>query len=107
MPDAPIVTVLLKVELLVLTSKPAGGVTRIPAAILTPDTLKPVEGDGVPEVVVNAVGVELVEMVGVTTLKVVDAAGACAVFPARSEAVPAAMEMPNVPAPVMPEMVTV
>ena len=106
-PDEPTVTVLLKVALSVLTSNPVGGVTKIPASIFAPDTLKLVEEDAVPEVVVNAEGVPVVEMVGVTTLKVADAADAGAKFPAKSEAVPAAIEMPNVPAPVMPEMVTV
>ena len=42
-----------------------------------------------------------------TTLNVADAPGAGVKFPARSLAVPAAIEMPNVPAPVMFEIVTV
>lgn len=71
-----------------------------------PDTLKLVEDDAVPDVVLNAVGVPVVEMMGVTTLKAVDA-DAVDVFPALSLAVPAAIEIPNVPLPVMPEMATV
>lgn len=44
---------------------------------------------------------------GCTVLNVVDAPGAGAKFPAMSLAVPGAIEMPNVPAPVMFEIVTV
>jgi hypothetical protein len=106
-PEEPTVTALLKLELLVLTSKPDGGVTSIAASILAPDTLKLVEEDAVPDVVLRAEGVPVVEIVGVTTLKIVDAPDAGAKLPAKSEAVPAAIEMPKVPAPVMPEMVTV
>jgi hypothetical protein len=108
-PDEPTVTVLLNVELSVLTSNPppGGGVTKMPASIFVPDKLKLVEVDAVPDVVLNAEGVPVVDMVGVTTLKVADAAGAGAKFPAKSEAVADAIEMPNVPEPVMFEMVTV
>ena len=42
-----------------------------------------------------------------STVKVVDANEAGAEFPARSVAVPAAIEIPNVPLPVIPEIVTV
>lgn len=42
-----------------------------------------------------------------STVKVVLAAGAAAVLPAVSEAVPAARVMPRVPSPVMPLIVTV
>ena len=42
-----------------------------------------------------------------STMKVVAGAGGGARLPARSEAVPAANEMPSVPSPVMPLMVTV
>jgi hypothetical protein len=51
------VTVAEKVILSRLTSKPAGGVTRIPAVITVPDTLKLIDGEGVPYVVVKAVKV--------------------------------------------------
>ena len=42
-----------------------------------------------------------------STVKVVDADEAGAEFPARSVAVPPAIEIPNVPSPVMLEIVTV
>ena len=50
-----------------------------------------------------------IERVGaiLSTTKVALAADAGAVFPAVSKAVPAAIEIPSVPFPVMPEMVTV
>jgi hypothetical protein len=63
-PDEPTVTVLVKVELLVLTSKPVGGVTRIPACIFAPDTLKLVDEDAVPLVVLKAEGVPLFDITG-------------------------------------------
>jgi hypothetical protein len=66
-PDEPTVTALLNVELSVLTSKPVGGVTKIPASILAPDTLKLVEDDAVPDVVLRAEGVPLVDISGVVT----------------------------------------
>ena len=79
----------------------------MPASIFAPDTSKLVEDDAVPVIVLRAEGAPLGEMVGVTAVKVADAADAGAKFPAKSEAVPATIEIPNVPAPVMPEMVTV
>jgi hypothetical protein len=66
-PDEPMVTVLLNVELSVLTSNPVGGVTKMPASILAPDTLKLVDADAVPEVVLNAEGVPVVDTRGVVT----------------------------------------
>jgi len=74
---------------------------------LTADTLKLVDAEAVPIVVVKAEGVSAVVIVDVTTLKVAEAPEAGAVFPAWSMAVPVAIEMPKVPAPVMPEMLTV
>ena len=47
-PAAPTVTVEENVELFVETWKPAGGVTRMPAAMLVPETLNEVELDAVP-----------------------------------------------------------
>jgi hypothetical protein len=47
-PAAPTVTVDEKVLLLVDTSKPLGGVTRILSAMLVPETLNEVELDAVP-----------------------------------------------------------
>ena len=79
----------------------------MPASMFVPDTLKLVDEDAVPLVVLNAEGVPVVEMVGVTTLKVADAPDAGAKFPAKSEAVPAAMEMPKVPTPETLPTVTV
>ena len=97
----------LQVVLFALTSKPAGAVTvKLPVIKFTPDTLKVVEDDAVPVVVVKADGVPVVEITGVTTVKIAEVA-AGAVFVALSVAVPAAIEMPRVPAPVMPEIVTV
>jgi hypothetical protein len=66
-PDEPTVTVLLNVLLSVLTSNPVGGVTKIPASILAPDILKLVEADAVPDVVLKAEGVPLVDIAGVVT----------------------------------------
>ena len=71
------------------------------------DMAKLVDAPGVPDgVEVSVVVPPGTVMVGVTTLKV-DEVDAGAVLPALSEAVPAAIEMPKVPAPVIPEMVTV
>ena len=53
------------------------------------------------------VTIVVVAATGCTTLNVADAPDAGAKFPALSLAVPAAIEMPKVPAPVIPEMVTV
>ena len=64
-PAAPTVTVGEKVELSVLTSNPLGGVTKMPAFILVPETLKVVLADGVPVAVVSVPGVPVVEMIGV------------------------------------------
>ena len=50
-PPEPAVTVLLKVSLLVLTSKPGGGVTRTPAVKPDPLTWKLSDADGVPYIV--------------------------------------------------------
>jgi len=72
------------------------------------DMLKLVDEPGVPDVVAVSVVVPPgTDIVGCTTLNVVDGPDAGAVLPARSDAVPAAIEIPNVPVPVMPEMVTV
>ena len=54
--------------------------------------------DGLPMAIVGAV---------LSTVNVVEADEAGAEFPARSVAVPAAIEMPKVPLPVIPEIVTV
>ena len=53
-PPVPTVTVLLNVLLSVLTSNPAGGVTKIPADRLVPDTLKLVDDEAVPLTVLRA-----------------------------------------------------
>ena len=59
----------LHVALSALTSKPAGAVTvKLPVIKFTPDTLKVVEDDAVPVVVLKADGVPVVEMVGVATV---------------------------------------
>lgn len=63
-PEAPTVTVLLKLLLSVLTSKPVGGLTNIPAVINAPDTLKLVDGEAVPTEVLNAAGVPVDAMAG-------------------------------------------
>ena len=47
-PAAPIVTVLVNVELSALTSKPVGEVTTIPSVILAPDTLNAPDAEAVP-----------------------------------------------------------
>ena len=47
-PEEPTVTVPAKVVLSVLTSKPVGGVTKIPAVIPVPDTLNVPAVEGVP-----------------------------------------------------------
>lgn len=54
LPAAPTVTLLLNVVLSLLTSKPAGGVTKIPAVMFAPDTVKLVDADAVPGVVLRA-----------------------------------------------------
>ena len=54
--------------------------------------------DGLPMAIVGAV---------LSTVKVVEADEAGAEFPARSVAVPAAIEIPNVPSPEILEIVTV
>lgn len=54
--------------------------------------------DGAPILIVGAI---------LSTLNVVDAPGAGAVLPARSLAVPAAIDMPRLPLPVIPDIVTV
>ena len=62
-PEEPTVTVLLNVELSVLTSNPAGGVTNTPAVKAVAETLKLVDDDAVPVVVVKAANVPLAVMV--------------------------------------------
>jgi hypothetical protein len=47
-PVQPTVTELLKIMLLVLTSKPAVGPTNMLAVMFDPDTIKLVGADGVP-----------------------------------------------------------
>jgi hypothetical protein len=98
-----------QVELLELTSKPVGAVAvKLPVVKLDPDIEKLVDDPAVPAVVLGTVVVPPgTVMVGCTTLKVVEAPEAAAEFPARSVAVPEAMEMPSVPTPVMLEIVTV
>jgi hypothetical protein len=61
-PEEPTVTVLLKVELSVLTSKPDGGVTNTPAVKPVAETLKLVDDEAVPEVVLKATNVPLAVM---------------------------------------------
>jgi hypothetical protein len=63
MPAVPTVTEVEKVELSVLTSKPAVAITNIPACIAPPDTLKLDEADAVPCCVVNADNEPVVDMV--------------------------------------------
>ena len=48
------------------TSKPAGGVTVIPALISVPFKVKLVVEEGVPYVVLNAVSVPVAEITGTT-----------------------------------------
>ena len=64
MPGAPTVTVLLKLILSVLTSKPGGGVTKMPAVMLVPATVKLIDADSVPYVVVRADKVPVDVMIG-------------------------------------------
>src|SRR6266516_3124982 len=74
-------------------------VTRVVAARLKAATCqKPALAGVVTEAVVGAV---------LSTAKVALGPAAGAVLPARSVAVPVAMEMPRVPSPLMPERVTV
>ena len=59
----------LQLALFALTSKPAGAVTvKLPVIKFTPDTLKVVEDDAVPVVVLKADGAPVVEMMGVATV---------------------------------------
>lgn len=89
----------------------AGAVTvKLPDAgdRFEPDMLKLVDEPGVPDGVEGKVVVPPgTVMLGVKTVKVVDAPEAGASFPALSTAVFAAIEMPSVPLPVIPEIVTV
>ena len=61
----PTITVDVKVLLSVLTSKPVGGVIKMPAVMLAPDTLKVPAADAVPYVVLKADKVPVAEIVGV------------------------------------------
>jgi len=63
-PAAPTVTVLLNAVLFVLTSNPEGGVTNIPVVMLAPDTLKLVEADVAPYVVLKADNVPVADITG-------------------------------------------
>jgi len=64
-PEEPTVTVPLNVLLSVDTSKPEGGVTKIPAVMFAPETENEVEAEAVPYVVGTSEIVPLVLMVGV------------------------------------------
>ena len=69
MPAAPTVTVAVYDPPLVSdTSKPVGGVTRIPPSILVPLTLKLVNAEAVPTFVDSAAGVPEVAITGIVQL---------------------------------------
>ena len=70
-PPVPMVRLLVKLVLLILTSKPAGGVTNIPAIIFAPDTLNVLLVDAVPYVVLNADSVPVDDMDGMAAADVV------------------------------------
>jgi hypothetical protein len=106
-PLSVIVAVEPQLLLLELTWKLVGAVAVTFASRFKPVMLKLVDAPAVPAVVAGTVTVPpAVDIVGVTTLKV-DEVAAGAVLPALSLAVPAGIEMPKVPAPVMLEIVTV
>ena len=87
-PAAPTVTVDEKVLLFVETSNPLGGVTRMPSAMLVPETEKEVEVDAVPYVVLSAAGVPEEEIVAVAAevacVKVLELALVPPAFTART-----------------------